>query len=739
MFKEIIKKAKKINYMHYIATAITIVFVAVAVFVFPNGIIRIWESLKDLFWSVLYYVKELFDLNIAAVPTVNNYSSVPWTPIWNLPATWEAFKVSWGAYWKLFISGDNIVAYFTSIGEGGRFVSQLLLLVVAPLILVLYMLFQKYLNKHNNDYCKDSKPVVWCKNFSEKVYRPIKKWIKSFINFLSENGKYIKMWLLIWAYNFNLITIVIEFFAFYFYIVISFDFLNIYRQVYKLFCDISVPIAFIPVPAWLVIGYLVFDKIRKNIGYAVLRHHEACNCGFINERPIVSMACGTMGKKKTTMITDMTLLQEKMFREKALELMLENDLKFPNFPWIRLEKWIQWAMEEHVVFSLATIRKSIKHFKYCYEAAIENPDWHSSIRKHLYKRYSLPYSNLMFGYDYEKYGILYNDKLKMVSIWECMEKYAQCYYVYILKSTLIVSNYSVRTDTVVADLGNLPLRDNDFYRRNAEFIDKLSRYSNIIDFNAMRLGKKLGDTDDPKKDSFEFGIVGFTEGGKERKNNLQLQELKKNTDVANQKNDGFNDWLKMIRHSGTIEFFPFVKVFTDEQRPESWGADGRDLCEIIHIKDGGKTKLAMPFFALTELFYGIVYDKFVSLYLKYRHVRADTTLLMYLFKKAVSKLQSYYKGIYNTFGYCKMSVQVESGTQDGELSDKAYYLDNKRIYADRFSTDCFSEFFTTKSLRSEVGFDDLEEYKTSKATFEELQKQNSYFIADLMNKQENDK
>ena len=101
--------------------------------------------------------------------------------------------------------------------------------------------------------------------------------------------------------------------------------------------------------------------------------------------------------------------------------------------------------------------------------------------------------------------------------------------------------------------------------------------------------------------------------------------------------------------------------------------------------------------------------------------------------------QFVYKGIYNTFGYSKMSVQVESGTQDGELSAKSYYLDNKRIYSNRFSTDCFSEFFTTKALRSTVGFDDLDEYKTSKATFEELQMQNSYFIADLMNKQENDK
>ena len=57
---------------------------------------------------------------------------------------------------------------------------------------------------------------------------------------------------------------------------------------------------------------------------------------------------------------------------------------------------------------------------------------------------------------------------------------------------------------------------------------------------------------------------------------------------TNQKNDLFNSWLKMCRHSATVDNFPFIKVFTDEQRPESWGADSRDLCEIITILSASK-------------------------------------------------------------------------------------------------------------------------------------------------------
>ena len=97
--------------------------------------------------------------------------------------------------------------------------------------------------------------------------------------------------------------------------------------------------------------------------------------------------------------------------------------------------------------------------------------------------------------------------------------------------------------------------------------------------------------------SFEFGVVVISEVGKERGNNLELKEIKKTHDDANQKNDLFNSWLKMCRHSATVDNYPFIKVFTDEQRPESWGADARDLCDIVNIASSGHQRLALPFYS----------------------------------------------------------------------------------------------------------------------------------------------
>ena len=76
------------------------------------------------------------------------------------------------------------------------------------------------------------------------------------------------------------------------------------------------------------IAWWVFGKIRENRAMNVLERNEARNCGFINELPIVALTCGSMGKKKTTMTTDMALSQTVMFRQEAFSRLQKQDMKF---------------------------------------------------------------------------------------------------------------------------------------------------------------------------------------------------------------------------------------------------------------------------------------------------------------------------------------------------------------------------------------------------------------------------
>lgn len=115
-------------------------------------------------------------------------------------------------------------------------------------------------------------------------------------------------------FHLNLVSIVVAFIAYYLYFAVSYRFETLYVQFVKLILDLK-PI-FENVPMWVLLfaAYPIFHAIRKQIALARPRHFEARNCSFINELPIVSMSCGSMGKKKTTLITDMALSQELMFR-----------------------------------------------------------------------------------------------------------------------------------------------------------------------------------------------------------------------------------------------------------------------------------------------------------------------------------------------------------------------------------------------------------------------------------------
>ena len=710
---------KRLDYRHIICIAITLGFLACAVFVFPSALGRIIEGVRDFGLSLAYYFCNLFGIENSIVPTVNDYPKMPFfenyggdiqLPVLSIANDWEQFKADFVVYWNLWANLDNFKSYASFLGKILTAVCICVLFVI-PFILILYFLFKRYLKSQNNDYDKDSRPLKAVKQISRYTYRPVKNWLVGFFGFVREHKPYWVAWLCIWAYSFNLFTVVLEFLAFYFYFVVSFDFASIYRQVYKLFLDLYVPATFIPLWAWALIVLVLFDKIRKSIAYARLNHYERRNRGFINARPIVYMVCGTMGKKKTTAITDMALSQEVMFRDKAFEKILENDLKFPFFPWCNLENELRRAMEYHAVYNLATVRKFI---------AKKAARWQKSQCR-----------EKLFDYDYERYGLTYDDKLKTVDIWQVVETYAQLYFIYIIQSSLLIANYSVRVDGLLSDLGNFPLWNSEFFKRDSRLLDSFSRHAHILDFDSLRLGRKVIEGN-RNADNFEFGVVVITEVGKERGNSLELSEKKKKDETTNQKNDLFNSWLKMVRHSATVDNFPFVRVITDEQRPESWGADARDLCEIVHIRESGETRLAMPFFSLAELLYSWLFGKFAGLYYQYRYVRSDNTLPMHLLKLITAKVQHYYAGIYNRFGYCTLRVQVESGTQDGQISENKYYLSSKKIYSKRFSTDCFSDFFTEKALRSPVGIDDLREYATEKATFAELGLQNSYFVNDLL-------
>ena len=228
---------------------------------------------------------------------------------------------------------------------------------------------------------------------------------------------------------------------------------------------------------------------------------------------------------------------------------------------------------------------------------------------------------------------------------------------------------------------------------------------------------------------FEFGVVGITEIGKERGNMVELQGVEKISDETNQKNDLFNYSLKMARHKATVDNYPFVRFYTDEQRASSWSADGKELCTLLNISEVSDEVLAMPFFFLEELLHDFVLGRFLDLYYDYRFKRSDNTLTLYILKRIVTAAHKKYVAVHEKYGYYRSVIETRAGTLDDEISRHKYYLCKKKIYADRFSTDCYSEILTAE--KTATGIKDIPTYRTTKPSVDEFKQQNSYFIREL--------
>ncbi len=674
--------------------------------VFWQSYARFWEACKDFGLSVAYYFCELFGIDYSFMPTVTEYSHVlQWEIL--LPADFDAFTASASSYFFLLIDGENFAGYWSAVGDIMLVVAKVIAVALPCFIALILVVFRMY-KQGNTNHNQDTVPLRVFKTISKYTFQPVKRAVLSYRDYLREHKAIWVWWIILWVFHLNLASIVMGFFAYYFYFVLSFDVANLYVQVCKLFIDLQIIFRYFPWWSIVTVCWLLFNRWRKNIALNRLRHFEARNCGFINELPIVSMACGSMGKRKTTLITDMVLSQEVMFRQKALSILQESDMKFPYFPWISFEDELRSCMAHGTVYNLASVKTwvALKCSRFAR---------HHNVDRQIY------------GYELQKYGDTFDDALKVNGLFDVLETYAQAYFIYVMQSSLIVANYSIRTDNKQIDSGNFPLWLTDFFPKHRR---TESRHAHILDFDVLRLGKKVLEHN-PLAGSFEFGVVAITEIGKERGNNLELKEVRKGTDEANQKNDLFNSWLKMCRHSATVNNFPFIKVFTDEQRPESWGADARDLCDVIHIVSSGDMRLAMPFYTIEEMLSEWAFNRFIRLYEDFRFRRGDNTLLVHILKSVVAWLWRRNLRIYNRFGYSILKIEKERGTMDGKTENKKYYLMNAKIYANRFSTDCFSDYFNDMAKNSNTGLMDYLEYATEKASVEELKMQNSYFINSL--------
>ena len=608
-------------------------------------------------------------------------------------------------YWKNFKEKKNIIEYTFKWMTGLTYFLQAIMVLVV-IILLLKMILREYFKRQKVAPYEKSKQLQKYQISEKTIIYPIIHTIKSYIDFVM-SIKWIKgMFIVLFLVTSNAMTIILEAVALYFYILRTMNFSVFPYQIYKLFYDLKIYFKNVPVIVHIGLGILIFNIVRKRIAMRRLNKYESRNAGFVESLPICSMLVGTMGTKKTTILTDMALTQTKNYKEKALEEILKIRKYFPRFNFSRLDAFLKTCIIHHQIYNLKSV-------DYIFDKKLYRCMKHDKLS--------------MFGESFEDYGS-WSDGLSLADVINTFRTYSKLFLVYYLNSTLLYSNYSVRYDYSYADIGNFPIYQSDFF--NSPVYDSNnddSIFSHILDFDFLRLGKKIIE-DNQLSNVFDFGFFAITEIGKERGNQLTTQGMKRTDDEPNQKNDYFNAFIKLIRHTSTINHYPYSKILVDEQRPESLEADMRELFDIISIKKSDEYKCVFPLY-----FERVFIEWSIGLFDRYNldriFYRSNDSLKYYLARKFITWIFGINERILNKYGLYKCRLEVSHGMLD-EKTEHKYYLMLKKIYSDRFKTDAYQAFFDA-SRSEEVGIGDVPTYESTRATIAELQAQNSYFIRDL--------
>ena len=688
---------------------------------FKVSLLRLIYSIKDFGLSVAHWFVFVFDDWFVAIngqaPTVNvTVNTLPSVDVQSiLPFDLAVVIYKFNNLWYALSDGENFYNYnmwlLMKLYDITLYTSTFL-----PLFLVLWIALKEIiLSKNDKELGEKSKGVIWLDGIAYRC-KPFVVNIVDFIKKIFSNKKVIIPLGVIWAVNLNIFTLGIEFFAFYYYFISSFDVMSVPIQFMKLGVDVLISLFGITIPVCVVLFYIFFDMFRKRRGIKNLEHNEAMNCGFALMLNICTLVVGPMRIGKTSFVTDVILSFVNIFKRKMHDTIYKYDMMFPQFPWELFERDIKERVASHQIFNIPGI------------------DLYIDVLESVFERTPAPC--YLYYYDYNTYGIEKDIGHKKITVFDAMRTYAKAYFVYI-NDNPAMGNYPIRFDGKFSDSEFFPRWDGGFFKQKPG--ERESRFSHILDQDLFRVGIPE-DKNNPLAGTFSYGLYYCMEFGKSQENDKEIQDVDRNSEESNQKNDLYDYSLFCAGHANTmIDNFCVFRFLSDDQRPMAIPKKLRDCFSILTIMEKSELKLAMPCFFVEEWIYNHVYEPFREFYYEYREKRGDRILPVMLVKLFVSALSNYYWKIYNTYGYFEMDVALEAGTAYGEGSpaDRGavihkWRLAVKKVYGDKYATDGLRSFFSKKQLESGLGMSDYDTYRGLHMDLDEMQKQHERSIIRLM-------
>ena len=736
-------KRTKRQKVHIILTAaFLIAALAFSIFRFEMVFGRIVQAVVDLGNSIAFYCLYPFYMEDLVTVTVTDF---PPTMETLLPLTFAEFKLFFARFKDLLFDFGTWKAYTLMLIQKMGQVAEVLSPFLIPALALFLVLFIKYrlvdkpkkrkegeeeppAPKYPDELLEDSAALEWYKrNVEKRVERPIAREVRAYVEFFAAQRWYVKWaFILVWAYNFNVLTIAIEGLAWIFYVAMSTEYGTFFLQVAKLVCDLAVPFSFFPWWAEAIIYFKIFDIWRRHVGLKRLLKRIEKDDEFLDKHPGALLAYGKQRSMKTALLVTLKKVFERRFRKKAFEKFKLREKQFPYFPWWHVEQIVKRCRDVQfkTLDDMAIFARAVK-------ATVEE----TNKRKFEFRRVLL---RKYYGFDIdcvmkyaEQYNMTYDNGICEVSIWEALERYTQLYFIYSQLTPLDISTVSIREDFTFKDHGYFPIFDGNPFRGTQDS-RKYSQYGHRMKFDIFRPGETF-DKATRFEEAVEYGIGVCPEFAKERKNKNTRGTQQDINGRVNQNNDLFDLDTKLRGQIATIDFFDFWVWLLDDQRADSLNAENKDLATGLLIKERSDAQIVMPGYAIEQLL-GIVFGKMRDV-IKYgirNRKRKKETLLVHLLDKLYIPFFRHCDRIENFYSVHTLKIKA-TDEMDGEvLSDcEKLYIPKSFTFNDTYATDAYRVFYRKKYRQADRTLNKIKQFSGLYPTVEEYEEMQSFLVADL--------
>ena len=684
-------------------------------FLFSRNIVRIFYSIIFFGESIGCYFRAVFLLQEdvrAVLPLDYLIAQSGGTLTSILPFNWEAFVQRLSLMWPLLTSGD----FYSHLGSliGNDLLNLLRILTILVPVFLIYRMATSQIKVDEESRDEDSKPLAFYKRKIDPIIYKVSCILKKFFSFFKRS--YTKWFFIFYVgLALNLFPVLFDTFSEYFYIISSLDFNSLWKYVLTALIDLSPIILSLNLIGWILLIWIIKFTMEYFRCHKVLKHCEELNDEFLaNETANIVCISGASGVKKTATLTDMTqtaLMGKHGLYNKLLSIMDDCSGTFSMFPWHLLEKEIR----EQNLFNEYRIVKYLK-----------------SLRNRFEKKKD---SRLLFGYDFERFGLYKYDGLVKVNLFQYMYDYAVAYIYYTTPSALAMSNYAISISMgKYWKEGFFPLYSVDYFKEKLEDFEKRC-YSKVMDFDYMRMGRKFDEENIPDFIP-TIAIHAYTEFDKERDSYANLQKKNGKGRDVNQNNDEFITTLKIYRHKAELHHVCLFKIFYDLQYLKDINPGVRNQTETMCLIDRYKVKQVSALKAYKPLRF--VEDKLLSWWSAYKAKKKHETntylLRIHIGNWFFGFITMHMKKMDNLTTVYVLPLQVQNGATPDESADEKYwYLSTKKAYAGRYETTYLKTLAIAQMKDSTKAFGDLEAFTDLDVSTDEMRQMHSFFYHNILN------